>query len=92
MNTLINDLKTEIKIMIEIIEDAEIQIQMRTLLEKNQTKGKEYLESMLDGLRSKNYVFFQKSWFLKGEFLHHPSDLLGAILIVYLFFPDYNEA
>ena len=61
MNTLINDLKTEIKIMIEIIEDAEIQIQMRTLLEKNQTKGKEYLESMLDGLRSKNYVFFQKS-------------------------------
>ena len=50
MNTLINDLKTEIKIMIEIIEDAEIQIQMRTLLEKNQTKGKEYLESMLDGL------------------------------------------
>ena len=56
--TFVKELKTEIKIMIEIIDDAEIQIQMRSMLKENQTKGKDFLEKMLDGLTSKNYGFY----------------------------------
>ena len=56
--TFVKELKTEIKIMIEIIDDAEIQIQMRSMLKENQAKGKDFLEKMLDGLTSKNYGFY----------------------------------
>ena len=56
--TFVKELKTEIKIMIEIIDDAEIQIKMRSMLKENQTKGKDFLKKMLDGLTSKNYGFY----------------------------------
>ena len=54
---IIKNLQTEIKIMIEIIDNADIQLHMRKHFKENKNKGKMFLEEMLDGLSSNNYSF-----------------------------------
>ena len=45
--------------MIEIIEDAEIQLYMKSVYKDNKSKGREFLEQMLDCLSSANYSFLK---------------------------------
>ena len=47
-SNVVKDLQTEIKIMIEIIEDAEIQLYMKSVYKENKNNGKEFLEKMLE--------------------------------------------
>ena len=53
---VIKELQTEIKIMIEIIEDAETQLFMKSVYKENKHKGAEFLERMLEALSSGIYV------------------------------------
>ena len=50
-------LKIEIKIMLQIIEDPQLQVKMREIYKMNKHQGLMFLENMLDGLSSKNYTF-----------------------------------
>ena len=52
-------LKIEIKIMLQIIEDSQLQVKMREIYKMNKHKGLMFLENMLDGLSSKNYTFIE---------------------------------
>ena len=54
-STILKELQTEIKIMIEIIETPETQLLMRKIYKENKQKGVSFLEKMLDGLSSNNY-------------------------------------
>ena len=56
-STILKELQTEIKIMIEIIETPETQLLMRNIYKENKQKGVSFLEKMLDGLSSNNYSF-----------------------------------
>ena len=56
-SNVVKDRQTEIKIMIEIIEDAEIQLYMKSVYKENKNNGKEFLEKMLECLSSANYAF-----------------------------------
>ena len=47
-SNVVKDLQTKIKIMIEIIEDAEIQIYMKSVYKENKNNDKEFLEKMLE--------------------------------------------
>ena len=43
--------------MLQIIEDSELQIKMTEIYKANKHRGFDFLESLLDGLSSKNYNF-----------------------------------
>ena len=53
---ILEELQTEIKIMIEIIEDAETQLYMKSVYKENKHNGVEFLERVLEGLSSGIYV------------------------------------
>ena len=54
----IEELKVEIKIMLQIIEDSQLQIKMTEIYKANKHRGFDFLESLLDGLY-KNYNFIK---------------------------------
>ena len=54
---IIKDLKNDIKIMIELVEDPLVQLNLKSFYDENKTKGVEFLENMLHGLTSDDYTF-----------------------------------
>ena len=54
---IIKDLKNDIKIMIELVEDPLVQLNLKSFYDENKTKGVEFLENMLHGLTSNDYTF-----------------------------------
>ena len=54
---IIKDLKNDIKIMIELVEDPLVQLNLKSFCGENKTKGVEFLENMLHGLTSDDYTF-----------------------------------
>ena len=53
---IIKDLKNDIKIMIELVEDSLVQLNLKSFYDENKTKGVEFLENMLHGLTSDDYT------------------------------------
>ena len=53
----IEEIKTETKIMLELIQESETQLLFRKVYSENKTKGEKYLQLMLDGLTNNDYSF-----------------------------------
>ena len=53
----IQTLNTEIKIMLEIIEDAEMQVALSKIYKENKSHGLKFLEFFLDNLTTENFNF-----------------------------------
>ena len=79
----IKELKTDIKIMIELIQEANVQIHMRNFYSENKNRGIEFLEEMLFGLTSKSYTFLDKVWVSFGTIFPTYSVYLVYILCEY---------
>ena len=53
----IAEVKTEIKIMLELVEDPEMVLFLKNFYKENKSKGLDFLQLMLDGLTNENYSF-----------------------------------
>ena len=53
----IKNLKTDIKIMLELVEDSDIQLYLTKFYKENKSRGLKFLECMLDGLTTNSYEF-----------------------------------
>ena len=53
----IKTLKTEIRIILEILEDAELQVALTKIYNENKSRGVQYLEFFIENLTMKNFNF-----------------------------------